>query len=202
MRDLIFRLSVHAASNSSYVDRDNIVHQLRLTLDSNPGAVVPKPDFNSSSVNASIFADWAQAVPFVGVELKTVYSTNWAIATAAAFVGGVLAVLAVLPLYAGWWELGRDVSLNPLETALAFGAPLLAGVNSNADRERVVQHVGYQRVQYGVVVVGEEAEGKVSGYSNAADGGESRAARRRLLLVRTDAGTKMLQRPRCGDTFS
>ncbi len=91
--------------------------------------------------------------------------------------------------------------LNPLERVLSFGAPLLANVDSNLDRERVGQHVGHQCVQYGVGVV-EEDEGKVSGYSSAADGGERRAARRRLLLVRTEAGSEMLQKPRRGDLFS
>jgi hypothetical protein len=33
--------------------------------------------------------------------------------------------LAALSLLWGWWELGRTVSLSPLETANAFAAPML-----------------------------------------------------------------------------
>jgi hypothetical protein len=44
---------------------------------------------------------------------------------AAAVAVGLAGVLAVLPLYVGWWELGRTPSLNPLETGVAMGAPLL-----------------------------------------------------------------------------
>jgi hypothetical protein len=47
-----------------------------------------------------------------------------AAATAAVSVG-VAGVIAALPLYFGWWELGREPSLNPLETGVAMEAPLL-----------------------------------------------------------------------------
>jgi hypothetical protein len=147
-----------------------------------------------------MFAGWNQTVPFGGSEQKTVYSTNWAVAILAAIVGGLLGVVAVLPLYAGWWELGRDVSLNPLETALAFDAPLLAGVNSNANRDRVVRRVGHQCVQYGVA---EEVSGAGSGLSGlAGNGGQGAASRCRLRLVATETPTEMVQKPRQGDTFS
>jgi hypothetical protein len=56
--------------------------------------------------------------------MQIVHRTNWAVAAAAAAVG-VAGVLAELPPYFGWWELGRAPSLNPLETGVAMGAPLL-----------------------------------------------------------------------------
>lgn len=34
--------------------------------------------------------------------------------------------LIVLPLYYGFWQLGRNVSLSPVEIAHTFGAPILA----------------------------------------------------------------------------
>ncbi|KAF5025504.1 hypothetical protein F66182_2409 [Fusarium sp. NRRL 66182] len=46
----------------------------------------------------------------------TDYEKMW-IAIAVSLVG----IFAVLPTFWGWWELGRDVSLNPLEIANAFG---------------------------------------------------------------------------------
>jgi hypothetical protein len=32
-------------------------------------------------------------------------------------------VLLVAPIFWGWWELGRSVTLNPIEIAKAFDAP-------------------------------------------------------------------------------
>ncbi|KAM0321283.1 hypothetical protein ACHAPQ_009506 [Fusarium lateritium] len=46
----------------------------------------------------------------------TDYNKMW-IAIAVSLVG----IFSVLPTFWGWWELGRDVSLNPLEIANAFG---------------------------------------------------------------------------------
>jgi hypothetical protein len=46
-------------------------------------------------------------------------------AATAAVVVGVAGMLAVLPLYVSWWELGCAPSLNPLETGVAMEAPLL-----------------------------------------------------------------------------
>lgn len=60
-------------------------------------------------------------------------------------------VAAILPLYNGFWELGRRVSLNPLEIARAFGAPLLEGLDGNADPDVVTIERGGMAVRYGVV---------------------------------------------------
>jgi hypothetical protein len=51
---------------------------------------------------------------------------------AAALAVMLLALLAVLILLWGWWELGRPVSLSPLETAKAFGAPMMQHVGRNS----------------------------------------------------------------------
>jgi hypothetical protein len=66
----------------------------------------------------------------------------------AAVVISAVSELLVLALYVGWSQLGRRVSLNPLETAAALGAPLLADANSNADCSRIVAQVGARRVRY------------------------------------------------------
>ncbi len=65
-----------------------------------------------------------QCVLIYGHKTQIVPRTNRAEAAAAATVS-VAGVLVVLPLYFGWWELGRAPSLNPLETGVAMGAPLL-----------------------------------------------------------------------------
>jgi len=46
----------------------------------------------------------------------TDYEKMW-IAVLVSLIG----IFSVLPTFWGWWELGRDVSLNPLEIANAFG---------------------------------------------------------------------------------
>lgn len=61
-------------------------------------------------------------------------------------------VVAVLPLYFGWWQLGRVVSMSPLETAKAFRSPLMAKAGSNQQLGGLVGAVGEKRVRYGVVM--------------------------------------------------
>jgi hypothetical protein len=63
----------------------------------------------------------------------------------------VSSVVAILPLFYGYWELGRDVSLNPLETARAFGATVLEGLDGNVGAEDVECARGHVGVRYGVV---------------------------------------------------
>jgi hypothetical protein len=61
------------------------------------------------------------------------------------------------------------VSGNPLEIARAFSAPLLAGVNPNADRAQLARESGWMAVQYGVC--GEAAP------ADAVEEGDARAER-------------------------
>lgn len=48
-----------------------------------------------------------------------------------------VAVLVIIPTFNGWWMLQRRVTLSPIETARAFGAPIIqhpeTGGNSTAD---------------------------------------------------------------------
>jgi hypothetical protein len=62
----------------------------------------------------------------------------------------------VVPTSIGWWELGRRVTLDPIEIAKAFDAPMFQGPGSNAPLRQLVKHYGSRSVKYG------EAEG----YSN------------------------------------
>ncbi|KAF2822081.1 hypothetical protein CC86DRAFT_358112 [Ophiobolus disseminans] len=63
----------------------------------------------------------------------------------------LIAVLAILPLYHGYWTLGRAVSLNPIEVARAFGAPILEGVDGNGDAEDIAVERGGMVVRYGAL---------------------------------------------------
>ena len=60
-------------------------------------------------------------------------------------------IAAILPLYHGYQSLGRSVSLNPVEVARAFGAPLLEGVDGNATAADVEMEKGWVKVKYGTV---------------------------------------------------
>ncbi len=85
-----------------------------------------------------------------GTEDHIVYDTNRVFLVAAA-AASLADLLAMLPLYAGWWRLGRAVSLYLLEMAQAFGAPLLVHVNSNADNALLVREAGATGVYYSMV---------------------------------------------------
>jgi hypothetical protein len=63
------------------------------------------------------------------------------------------AVFGVSALLRGFWNLGRRVSLSPLEIGKAFRAPLFAGMGSNMAAREIAeeQHMGGVGVQYGVL---------------------------------------------------
>ncbi|KAG6364767.1 hypothetical protein INS49_006371 [Diaporthe citri] len=90
------------------------------------------------------------------------------------FASVVLIVVFVgltLPTFAGWWELGREVTLDPIETAKAFDAPLLKGTGSNAPLKDLIRTVGIRRVEWG----------EMESHDAAAPRGDL-AARRRVLV--------------------
>lgn len=73
------------------------------------------------------------------------------------YVGGALAATFVtlflaLPVYWGFWQLGRKVTLGPLEITQAFGAPIVAPErykNTHGNFDQVLRDIGKRRVQYG-----------------------------------------------------
>ena len=94
-----------------------------------------------------------------------VYSTDlrWFVAAA---VVEVICCCFILWTYAGFWRIGRPISMSPLEvakvrserissiiselmTGQAFEAPLLSASNSNCSGRDVAKTVGDMRVQYG-----------------------------------------------------
>ncbi|KAJ5094478.1 hypothetical protein N7456_010339 [Penicillium angulare] len=56
--------------------------------------------------------------------------------------------------YRGWWQLGRKMTLSPIEIARAYNAPLLLGngISANADVELLLEKIGGAQVRYGEVV--------------------------------------------------
>lgn len=91
-------------------------------------------------------------------------------------------LLVIIPLW-GWWSLGRDVSLSPIETARAFAAPLLANsTDPNAPVEDLLKQAGNIRISYGAV------------YAAGADSSTSRGT------LRFDEAERC-QRPHDGQQF-
>ncbi|USW46959.1 hypothetical protein Slin15195_G002780 [Septoria linicola] len=77
------------------------------------------------------------------------------------FMWGALAsmlfcVFCVLPVYWGYWQLGRSVSLGPFEIAAAFRAPNLQHDSHAPDVKSLIREVGDRRVQFGAIVTGDD----------------------------------------------
>jgi Protein of unknown function (DUF3176) len=75
-----------------------------------------------------------------------------------AFIGAALAlmficILAVIPTFYGYWELGRKVTLGPMEIASAFRAPVLQHpkVVATGEVDVLLKEVGDRKVRYGEV---------------------------------------------------
>ncbi|KAF2865479.1 hypothetical protein BDV95DRAFT_586487 [Massariosphaeria phaeospora] len=81
---------------------------------------------------------------------QAVYRTDKALVISGIFLS-IASVAAIIPLYAGFWDLGRKVSLNPLEIARAFGAPLMETLDGNATADMVTIERGDLAVRYGAV---------------------------------------------------
>ncbi|KAF7185182.1 hypothetical protein HII31_13457 [Pseudocercospora fuligena] len=68
---------------------------------------------------------------------------------AGAAVFEILAIVAIIPVYFGWWKLGVRVTMSPLEIAKAFEAPLLNNVNSAAGSRGIVNDMGDVKIAFG-----------------------------------------------------
>ncbi|KAL1392756.1 hypothetical protein HDK64DRAFT_306228 [Phyllosticta capitalensis] len=88
----------------------------------------------------------SQDVHYLGQSLETVYATDLVRMIAGAALA-VLGLLGALPLYYGWWELGRDVTMSPVEIAKAFDARLLAETNEH-DAKGIVRAGKKLRIKY------------------------------------------------------
>jgi hypothetical protein len=82
--------------------------------------------------------------------LVNVYRSNYTFLLAST-VFSVVCVVLIIPIFVGWWTLGRSLSLNPIEVAKAFDAPLLHGPGSNATAEELVRAMGRRPVRLGEV---------------------------------------------------
>ncbi|KIY01985.1 uncharacterized protein Z520_02123 [Fonsecaea multimorphosa CBS 102226] len=101
-------------------------------------AVAAANSSNTQHVNAQAFGN------------HTVYQTDY-LFMALATLASLLGIFSVLCTFHGSWEIGRRVSMSPVETAKAFNAPLLRSSDSNASAETLLKQVGHRPVKYGLV---------------------------------------------------
>jgi hypothetical protein len=162
MRAFAFRASFIAAKVNVDIASSTYMYHARETFrrlfakDYGHFAVIS--NFTSNWYNGSplfddlktLTSNWTQVAHFEdGGSLQTVYKANWWFAGVAVFLS-FISILSLTSLFWGWWELGRDVSLNPLEIAMAFDSSVLKAVNSNSCRSQLVRTVGSQKIKYGV----------------------------------------------------
>jgi hypothetical protein len=79
-----------------------------------------------------------------------VYQSNYGF-LAGAIIITLLALFLIIPAFRGWWILGRNMSMSPLEISKAFNAPCLENSDSNASARQLLNEVGDRRVRYGAI---------------------------------------------------
>ncbi|KAF2677585.1 hypothetical protein K458DRAFT_436511, partial [Lentithecium fluviatile CBS 122367] len=68
---------------------------------------------------------------------------------AASVIVMILGITAALSLLWGFWQLrGRYVTLSPLETSKAFGAPIFTAAGPEQEANSILKEVGHERVAY------------------------------------------------------
>lgn len=89
-----------------------------------------------------------QTVAYTGHTIQALYSMDWRYMVGGLIVS-LLAAFSVLPLFYGFWNLGREVSMNPFEIAMAFDAPLLADAGPHCSAGDIVKQIGDKHIIYG-----------------------------------------------------
>jgi hypothetical protein len=99
---------------------------------------------------ADLRSNWTQRVPITGYRTLPVYQTS-PLLVALGVALSLIGVVAVIPLYYGFWEMGRKVSMNPLEIARAFGAPVMEDLDGNTTSDMISVERGGMAIKYGAL---------------------------------------------------
>jgi hypothetical protein len=190
--ELMFRIAVQTAFDNTI----GVVFDLAelssygLTVEDTPQGPENTTSISIAQFNGTRFPSW-RIVDMDVVHSVHVYKASYP------FLGGaiaaiLLAVVLVIPLFHGFWRLGRQTSIGPLETATALGAPLLANVSSsNATAREIMKTAGMQRIRYG--------EMKASRLCDTLEGEvKARSLQRRLQFGRVE----QVDRPTSGWIYS
>jgi hypothetical protein len=156
--EIMFRIAVQTAFDNALGGRYELVLMSSYNITVDPGEIYndtySRPSSTRETISSTPFNETqfprSRLVNMDVVQSVQVYKTSYA------FLGGavavmLLAVVVVMPLFHGFWRLGRQPSLSPLETATALGAPLLVATvsSSNATASEIMKTAGGQHVQYG-----------------------------------------------------
>ncbi|KAI9857281.1 MAG: hypothetical protein M1813_008319 [Trichoglossum hirsutum] len=76
-----------------------------------------------------------------------IYQSEYSWFAIAIAIMAIATFSCIIPLW-GWWELGRKVTLNPIETAKAFNVPRLRMADSGCSAEDIVKNIGDLQVEY------------------------------------------------------
>lgn len=128
------------------------INQLTLLLATDPWL---RPDYpgewgNYDDTYYNYTDKFIKTETMVGLKPEIYYYSKFSFAWGA-FASTVIIVLLILPSYWGYWELGRKVTLGPLEIANAFDAPAFQHVDRGTGHvDHVLDAVGQQKVKYDV----------------------------------------------------
>ncbi|KAF1833723.1 hypothetical protein BDW02DRAFT_569704 [Decorospora gaudefroyi] len=107
--------------------------------------------YGEPSMNASLReSTYRRAVTIQQTRVEIVFKSQYQYLAIAVSIT-LAATCCVLVVLAGWWRLGREVSLSPVEIARAFNAELLADSQPNADADALLKSCGSKAVRYGAV---------------------------------------------------
>jgi len=122
----------------------------RITVDmAQSSGSVFAPKYTGAALD-DLRKSWRQSIRVSSSARQAIYKIN-RIFVVVGIVLSILGVVAIFPLYIGFWELGRRVSLNPLEVARAFGARMMDGLDGNATPEVITLERGGMAVRYGAL---------------------------------------------------
>ncbi|KAJ9614090.1 hypothetical protein H2200_002226 [Cladophialophora chaetospira] len=157
-----------------------------------------------TSIAATNSSTPVQSLPANEQQQRAVFRSSYPYLAGALGVT-VVAIALVLCIFSGYRQLGRKVTMSPLELAKAFNAPTLLGHDSNATVSELLQELGHRGIRYGAVAVDERTEADAapspfvgSKYASFAIGDYVPDSRMRLELASTQ---QHVYEPRKGWTF-
>ncbi|KAK4579990.1 hypothetical protein LTR86_000192 [Recurvomyces mirabilis] len=124
------------------------INQIMFSLATGMGVYAQQP------ASLSFVNDGVRDFKALGVKLEVHYETNTAYMIGAV-VSIFVCVALVLPVYWGYWQLGRKVSLGPFEVAHAFRSPMMSAPAVNGTIDELMREVGPRKVQFGQIVAGD-----------------------------------------------
>lgn len=137
MNEMMFRTALRASNTSLYAGLEGFNHPGESVI------FIPMPGVDGVPRNTNITMTQTSSI--------NVYSSNYKFLGASIAII-LLSLILITPLYYGYWKIGRRPTLNPLETAKAFRAPLLERAGSNMEVTGLVKVVGPTKVRYGEVL--------------------------------------------------